>query len=147
MDIFYAMTKTNERFQHGEHNEKACDYLNLNAEFRDWVITTSFYSALHFVSSKIFPFDVPAIEGKKTKIESIDQYHKYYNNTMGKGRNVSKHELLLDLVETRVSQAFEFYDWLFSIASTSRYSHYQHQAEISNLAISYMRKVKKICST
>ncbi len=146
MGIFYTMTKTNDRFSHGEHNEKACVYLQLDADFRYWVITTAFYSALHFVSSKIFPFDVPAIEGKKTKIESIDQYHKYYNTILSKGRSISKHELLLDLVEKHISQAFEYYDWLFSLSSTARYSHYQHSAELSNRAISYMKAVKKICS-
>jgi|SRR5579871_1555552 len=140
------MTKTNDRFEHGEHNEKACDYLSLKDDFRDWVITTAFYSSLHFVSSKIFPFEVPAIEGKKTQITTIDQYHTYYNNTFGKGRNISKHELLLDLVETRISQAYEFYGWLLSAATTARYNHYQHPVEISNLAISYMKKIKKICS-
>lgn len=138
------MTKTNDRFQHGEHNEKACEYLKLGPNYGDWVITTAFYTALHFVSSKIFPFEVPGIEGKKTKIENIDQY---FNYTKAKGRNISKHELLLDLVEKRISSAFDFYDWLLSTATTARYSHYQHDITVSNLAVSYMKKIKTICSS
>ena len=139
------MTKTNERFLHGEHNEKACEYLVLNAEFRDWVITTAFYSALHFIASKIFPFDAASIEGKKTQIQNIDQY---YNYSKAKSRNISKHELLLDLIDKRISDnnAYEYYDWLLSTATTARYGHYQYDQEIANRAVTYMRKIKAFCT-
>lgn len=139
------MTKTNDRFNHGLHNENACEYLTLNVDFKDWVITTAFYSALHFVSSKIFPFKAPAIEGKQTSIENIDQY---YNYTKAKARNISKHELLLDLIENRFNdQTYEWYDWLLSTATTARYSHYQYDPEIANRAVVYLKKIKKSCSS
>lgn len=41
--------------KHAAHNEKACDYLLKSRLFNDWVITTAFYSALHYVQDEIFP--------------------------------------------------------------------------------------------
>ena len=138
------MTKVNERFEHGLHNELACEYLTLNDKFRDWVITTSFYSALHFVSSRIFPFKVPAIEGKKNSIESVDQY---YNYIRAKVRNISKHEVLLDLVNKHFSdETIICYEWLLTTATVARYSQYQFQQEIANRAVTYLRKIKKSCT-
>jgi hypothetical protein len=138
------MTKPNDRFAHGEHNEQACEYLmkESNGSFKDWVITTAFYSSLHFVSSKLFPFDMPAIEGKTTKIENIDQYYSY---TKAQSKNISKHELLLELVDKRLDKAYNFYDWLLSTATTARYSHYQHPPEVANRAVTYMKNIKKLC--
>lgn len=43
------------RKQHAIHNEEACDFLLSSNKFNDWVITTAFYSALHFVQHEIFP--------------------------------------------------------------------------------------------
>ena len=86
------MTKNNERLRHALHNESACNYLSLREDMSDWVITTSFYASLHFLAFKIFPFNVPALGGKTTSIESVDHYYNY-NNTKKK----SKHELLSNL--------------------------------------------------
>jgi len=33
------------------HNEKCSSYLLINSEFRDWVITTTFYAAIHFTEA------------------------------------------------------------------------------------------------
>ncbi|MCU0375446.1 MAG: hypothetical protein MUF24_09070 [Chitinophagaceae bacterium] len=70
------MKKNNDRLNHALHNEAVCDYLELRVDFPDWAITTAFYAALQFVSYKIFPFEVQAIEGKKTWIESIDDFYR-----------------------------------------------------------------------
>lgn len=138
------MPKTKERYDHGVHNEDTCTYLNLKPEFKDWVITTSFYSALHFVASKIFPFSAPAIDGKQTQILTIDQY---YNYSGAKKRNLSKHELMLELVEKNFADnTADYYDWLLSMATTARYSNYQQQPEIANRAITYLGYIKKACS-
>jgi hypothetical protein len=63
------MSASSESFAHGEHNEKACDLLALNQGFPDWVITTAFYASLHFVTSKIFPFDYTVKTGTTLKFE------------------------------------------------------------------------------
>lgn len=105
------MTKSNDRKNHALHNEAVCDYLELREEFADWIITTAFYAALQFLSYKIFPFEVPAIEGKKTRIDTIDDFYLYRNSN-----KLSKHELLADLVEKHCTKISPDYDWLLSMS-------------------------------
>lgn len=139
------MIKRNDRFVHGEHNEEVCEYLNLKIDYTDWVITTAFYSALHFVSSKIFPFKKPALKGEQTTIENIDQY---FNYSKAKNKNISKHELLLELIDEHFKdKTYEWYDWLLSTATTARYSHYQYDRAIAQRALVYLRNIKKSCSS
>ena len=48
----------NDSLNHAIHNKEACEYLSKEPKFSDWVITTAFYSALHFIDYKIFPLDL-----------------------------------------------------------------------------------------
>ena len=41
--------------QHAIHNEEVCDFLLTSKKFNDWVVTTAFYSSLHFVQFELFP--------------------------------------------------------------------------------------------
>ena len=135
------MTKNNDRLNHALHNESVCDYLEIKVEFADWIITTAFYSSLQFVSYKIFPFEVPSIEGKKTKIDSIDDYYRYNNRN-----KLSKHELLADLVEKHCPKISPDYDWLLSMSMNARYLSYQQDREIANRAKTLMKAIKKFCT-
>jgi hypothetical protein len=135
------MTKSNDKLNHAIHNEAVCDYLELKVEFSDWTITTAFYASLQFVSYKIFPFEVPSIEGKKTKIENIDDYYRYKSD-----RKLSKHDLLADLVEKHCNQISPDYDWLLSMSMNARYLSYQHDKQIADKARGLMKKIKKFCA-
>lgn len=134
------MTKNNDRLNHALHNEAVCNYLELKQEFTDWIITTSFYTALQFVSYKIFPFEMPSIGGKKTVINSIDDFYRYNNS-----RKLSKHELLADLVEKNCPKIAPDYDWLLSMSMTARYTNYMHDKVIANKARLLMKGIKKVC--
>lgn len=46
---------------HAKHNERVCNYLGKNADFGDWVITTSFYAAMHYVRHLIVPIKIDEI--------------------------------------------------------------------------------------
>lgn len=134
------MRKNNEQLNHALHNEAVCDYLELKVDFADWTITTAFYAALHFVSYKIFPLEIPSIDGKKTKIENVDDYYRYKSD-----RKLSKHALLSDLVERHCYQISPEYDWLLSMSMTARYSYYQHDKLIADKARTLMKKIKSFC--
>ena len=133
--------KNKDRFEHGEHNEAACDFLETRKEFSDWIITTAFYASLQFVSYRIFPFEAPSIQGGKTSIKTIEDFQKYRSN-----RNANKHQLLADLVEKHCSEISEDYDWLLDLCMKARYVQYQHPAEIGNKARNLMKKIKKHCA-
>ena len=133
------MKKDKTRLDHALNNEKACDYLSLHANYKDWVITTAFYSALQFVSYKIFPF-IHSDSGKDTKIESIDQYKGVLKT------DLNKHKLLRDLVEDKCAEIHEDYSWLLSYSYSARYVNYQYPVEVSNRAKSLLAKIKTHCT-
>lgn len=136
------MKKNSESLNHALHNEQVCNYLELRVEFCDWVITTAFYTALQFVSYKIFPFEVSSIGGKKTKIESLDQFYNYQQN-----RKLSKHNLLADLVAKHCNSISADYDWLLSMSMNARYISYSHDREVASKSVNLVKKVKKFCTS
>ena len=77
-----SMQKSKDRFDHGEHNEAACDFLETKKEFSDWIITTAFYASLQFVTHKIFPFDASSIGGGKTRINTVEDFQNYQSPSL-----------------------------------------------------------------
>ena len=134
------MKKDQERLNHGLHNEKACTHLESNAEFADWIITTAFYSALQFVSYKIFPIEIKVNGNNKVTIYDISQYQ----NISGK-RELSRHTVLGDLVYKHCADISEDYDWLKDMSMNARYVNYQHPIEVANKAKRLMLQIKKHC--
>jgi hypothetical protein len=135
------MAKDNDRLNHARHNEKVCDYLNLKTEFSDWVITTAFYSSLHYVSYKIFPIDVPALGGKPTQLTTLDEYYNYHSLTNKK----NKHYALLDLVRKHCVPISEDYNWLLDMSMNARYTNYQAIPQVANKAKSLLIKIRNYC--
>jgi hypothetical protein len=41
--------------RHAQHNKELCLHLLDKGTHNDWVITTAFYSAIHFIDHKLFP--------------------------------------------------------------------------------------------
>jgi hypothetical protein len=137
------MKKLDHFLDHGNHNEHACFHLLIaNPDLTDWVITTAFYSALQFVSYKIFPLQVDSIEGKKTSLNDISQYSSYSNP-----KRLSRHELLDGLVYKHCPEISEDYSWLMSLSMTARYSNYQQPKQLGRKAINLMQKIKKYCTS
>ncbi len=133
------MAKSRERFDHGEHNEKVCELIAANKQFPDWVITTAFYAALHFVSYKIFPFEAGK-EGGKIVIDTIERWQSFKSYTSNK-----RHDLLKDLVGSRCQDIYPEYDWLLGLSMTARYHNFQLPPENAEGAIRRMQKIKKAC--
>ena len=73
MDL-YSITMGNSRnLEHAEHNEKAYRYLCQEPEFSDWIITTAFYSAIHYIRHRMFPFEDQLKNGKKIHFDKIQE--------------------------------------------------------------------------
>lgn len=135
------MSKSDESFAHGEHNEKACDLLALNGSFPDWTITTAFYASLHFVTSKIFPFNYTVKDHKPLKFEDIAAWQKFKNYASTK-----RHELIKDLVGVHCPEIASKYEWLLNTSWNARYHSHSHPLEIVRKAIGYMKDIKKHCT-
>ncbi len=134
------MATSRESFDQGIHNEETCNYLVLGQKFPDWTITTAFYAALHFVTSKVFPFDHPVTGQPARKFNDIETWQKFKNYGSAK-----MHELLKDLVAKYCEPVSCQYEWLLSTSWNARYHSHQHQTEIVKLAVSYMQVIKNHC--
>ena len=133
------MTK-NSSLDHALHNEKVCKYIQKKSDFADWIITTAFYSALHFVTHKIFPMNVEH-NGKRISISNFDIYHRQFNPN-----KLSKHEFRKELVELHCSEISDAFEKLYSLSYTARYVDYRYGRDISDEANKNLKKIKDYCS-
>jgi hypothetical protein len=136
------MGQSEERYNHGLHNEQVCEAISIGNKFPDWTITTAFYASLHFVSSKIFPFKHQPNPNEPAKeILTIEDWQTQKTSTAN-----HRHRLMKELVSQHCSPISAHYDWLHSLCKLARYHNYQQPPECANRAISYMKTVKKFCA-
>ncbi|HBX50908.1 MAG: hypothetical protein A2275_11070 [Bacteroidetes bacterium RIFOXYA12_FULL_35_11] len=117
-------------YNHAIHNKKACDYIDKDGQFNDWVITTSFYTALQFVKADLFPILIVEPSSSKTYNTFDDFYNKNDRNRK------SKHESLVDLLHEHRPNISSEYECLCDLSMSSRYKNYK-------LDISEVKKAKK----
>jgi hypothetical protein len=103
--------------QHAIHNEDACNYLLESNKFNDWVVTTAFYAALHYVQYELFPLTE---EGK-----TYNDFNTYFAKVLKKqNKRLTKHTATIQLVNNKLQPAASYYRWLHDTCMTTRYSSY-----------------------
>lgn len=123
------------RKDHGLHNEEACDFLLESGKFNDWVVTTAFYSALHYVQYEIFPLT----EGGTT----YPTFNSYYFNVLKKkNKKLSKHKALIALTKKKFNKCSGYYRWLHDACQTARYTNYTVDGTIAIKARDNLNKIK-----
>lgn len=120
---------------HAEHNEKACQLLFKTNEFNDWVVTTAFYSSLHYVNFKLFP-----LTKDENKYENLSQYYK----TLQLPRP-ALHNVTIELVSTYIKHISSFYRWLYDTCRTARYHNYKVDDQTAKMAILCLNNIKNAC--
>lgn len=121
------------RKEHAEHNEMACDFLLTSQKYNDWVVTTAFYSALHFVQNEIFPFTERGVT-----YSNINQYKARSRSRL------SKHELTIELVKTHIPAALINYRWLYDACMSARYHQYVTSPSKADTAKNRLRTIKAV---
>ena len=119
-----------------EHNEKLCDLLIKKGGFADWVLTSAFYSALHYCDHQIFPL----VEGTKG-FSDFDDYYKI-NHPQG---NPSKHKVRRSLVAKYLPKCSSAYNWLQDNCFNARYNDYQIKDTFATVAKEKLDIVKGEC--
>jgi len=107
-----------KRKNHAVHNEAACDYLLKSGEFNDWVVTTAFYSAMHYLQYELFP---KTING----IKYLDFETYYDKEVKHKKIGINKHAAMSLLVSEHLLSAAPFYRQLLDSCWNARYKDYQ----------------------
>jgi hypothetical protein len=128
------------RLKHAEHNEELCKIIKAlpGNKYNDWVVTTAFYSCIHFVEHKLFPL---TLNGNIYK-NFNSYYHAFYVNTHN---SLSKHEAKIELVDAYLTKVSSNYRWLFDACMNARYKNYMVTDSIANIAEQTMDIVKKAC--
>ena len=128
--------------KHAKHNEAACNYLKQSGKFNDWVVTTAFYSAIHFIQYELFPqhYDIPG----RSKAKNFHRFDDYYD-CVKKDFNYSKHKVLQDLVEEYVPEISDDYQVLKDNCWNARYIDYKIENEIVELCIRALSNIKELC--
>jgi hypothetical protein len=124
------------RLQQAEHNERLSDHLLGLGDFHDWVVTTAFYSAIHFVEHKIFP---ATINGQK-----FQTFEEYYDEE-SKRKNLSKHAIKANLVGQRLPGIKRQYGWLKDACHSARYIDYKVSAAKAKSANATLKVLKSCC--
>lgn len=122
--------------KHAEHNQSLCDHLIKTRGFNDWVVTTAFYSAHHFIQHKLFPL---LVEEKEYK-----NFIQYYNKNQ-RNLGVSKHEGLILITEEFFPLISAEYRWLHDVCHTARYKDYNVNDFISVIARKRLQDIKNAC--
>jgi len=122
--------------KHALHNEDACNFLFSSKKFNDWVVTTAFYSALHYVQNEIFP-----IKEKEKTFNNIDSYFSYYKPLRKTGCN--RHLLTLELVKVHISPAYKFYKRLYDNCMNARYKNYNISFPLAKISKEDLDDIKK----
>ena len=120
---------------HAQHNEALCLELHVDGRWNDWVVTTAFYSAMHYVQERLFPLKV-----KDTEYKDFDDY--YSRRTDG---SRSQHEARRNLVHVHLHKAYGAHRWLHGTCRTARYYKYQTTKELADQAVLKLNVVKSLC--
>jgi hypothetical protein len=134
----------NLRRDHALHNEEVSDFLATRPEFADWVVTTAFYSALHWIKYSIFPLSVTLDDGT---IQVFPDLGAYQRLAFGKQMpSESPHKTLLRLAKTCCPTSVSAeYKRLYSICMTARYEDYRLAPPIIAVAREGLKVIRRHC--
>ena len=142
-----VLSYSSQRKEHALHNYEAFLYLikAKDDQFLDWAITTAYYSANHYVKSKIFPVK----ENSKDIIyEEFDAYCIKKNKYKGR----SLHKVLIDLAYRELpNEIAGSLKKLHDYSDTARYHDYKlsmhgKKDSLKKDIQSKMDKVKDFCT-
>lgn len=138
MDTSSRSTSDKHR-THAEHNEAVCTYLQQREEFADWIITTAFYSALHWVEYLIFPY-----AGTDKVFQSLDEYVVHQRRT-NPAYSLSHHETRVRLFEANNRIAGAQFRWLKDLSRKSRYDTHLYAPTIVPLVRQNLTNIREFC--
>ena len=124
------------RKAHGQHNLNLSDLLLTDGNYNDWVITTSFYSAVHFVEHALFPLIENGIQYR--------DFNDYWYNVYYP-QHISKHSCKKRLVNRYLKKVNAVYRDLFDDCNNSRYIDYRVSDSEAKAAKDKADKIKVVC--
>ena len=126
--------------KHAKHNYEVCLFLNENTEYNDWIITTAYYSAIHFVYSKLFPnkYEDPITRN----IKHFNTFEKYCQRLTA---DCNKHKATEDLVMEHLPEIYADFKKLKDNCWTARYDNYIVLDPIVEQCINGLKLISELC--
>ncbi len=129
------MTK-NEKFTFAGRNKSLCIQLNEQGEYYDWVVTTAFYSCIHFLEGGLLPCKINGCQCK-----NISEVKEVFEM---EGRHAARSKLAHQYTTPQIASA---YDWLDDQSRNSRYKTYKVNKPIAAKALYYLNSIAEYCET
>jgi uncharacterized protein (UPF0332 family) len=128
-----------ERRLQAERNLELSKFLLEDDKYYDWVITTAFYSALHFALSAIFP-----LEDGKNRYATFNNYLITCQELQRFGAQKDKHRITSKLINIYLPDAQTHYRWLKDRCWEARYESHKVNKETATLALKKANTIKDI---
>ncbi|GAA0194870.1 hypothetical protein GCM10009122_58720 [Fulvivirga kasyanovii] len=119
---------------HGERNKTLSHELLEGKKYYDWVITTAFYSAIHFVEDKILPCEISS-----RICNNISEVKAAYKMN---GRHSSRERLVFDHFPIGIAVK---YKWLDDKSRYSRYTTFKVTPTEADKAQQYLLEIHEAC--
>ena len=134
-------SESDRRLAHAQHNESVCDFLYESNRFPDWVVTTAFYAALHYLECLLFPKTALNHRGEMQEFDTFDRwYSKGYT-----GRS-NKHAALKDLVQSNCEGFVSTsYRALHDNSHTARYNNYRIKPALAEKCRRDLKRIRDYC--
>jgi uncharacterized protein (UPF0332 family) len=127
-----------ESLEKARSNEEVALLLFDNEKW-DWVVTVSFYSAVHLVEGQIFPREIDWA-GKSIPVASLDEYAV---RLLGKGR--VDHKVRSAAVGIGLKGARAAYDQLSDLSQNARYDDYHTCEKEAKKALKLLAEIRELC--
>lgn len=123
-----------KKVKFGDRNKELSKQLFKGKTYYDWVVTTSFYSCIHYVESKILPVDLNGIECK-----CLADVRSAYKMA---GRHSARERLVFDELGGEVGAR---YKWLQDRSRYSRYETFKINNNEAEKALQYLDFIENKC--
>lgn len=120
---------------HGKHNRDLCDELYQGKQYNDWVITTAFYSAIHYIDHCLFPLTHNGVP-----FQNISQIHRVV-------RRGSPHKTRDFIVGLYMPNSYANYGYLSNACWNARYKDYRVGDAEAQLAKDALEEIISECLT
>jgi hypothetical protein len=122
------------RRQFGERNKSLSEMLLEGKVYYDWVVTTAFYSSIHFVEDFVFPTTIGGRE-----CNDISDAKSLYKM---EGRHAARERLVFDKINSAIGAR---YKWLDDQSRNARYKTYKLQPAEALKAQEYLNYIHTHC--
>ena len=131
------------KLDHGRHNKDVCDHLEDITDYRDWIVTTAFYSAVHYLESHIFPdtYENP-INGKFKQYDSLNEYFGDFKYTV---EHTNLHNCREYLISEQFPEIYADYKTLKDACWGARYFDYQVTPEEKDICRDCIDNIAELC--